>query len=194
LLCRKLFVSFHKKLTLVNLLRIWGDFIQNKMDKNLIIFLIAIAWFIYNSYKRNQKKKQQLAARREASGNQEVETEEYYEEEEESQVSQIFEEILMGERSNRFKSPYQEPQPITQKPVAQTQPTYETLEVPVEEIRKSRSKERTENQEITFRSGRSFKSSQSEEEELLGEHLFDDDEFDLRKAVIYAEVLNRPYS
>jgi hypothetical protein len=145
--------------------------------ENLLPILIGIVWIAYTLYSRGQKKKNMNSPQ--AGENQKA------------KPLSLLEQILMGEEikppqsfTNYFEN--EEPEPVI---------------LPVEKkeiIRKSPPPFLNEEFSNFFQEGQSvseFYEPVKTIEEILHEHTeeIEERDFDLRKAVIYSEIINAPY-
>jgi len=141
--------------------------------EDLLPILIGIIWVAYTLYNKGKKKK--------------VIKQPITHEKRESKPLSIFEQILMGEEL-KIPQPYSDYlEPVESKPA-------EPIEEKVEKKRKSPSPFLNEELAQFIQEGQSV-SKEKTIEEILHEHEEEPVEvdFDIRRAVIYSEILNPPY-
>jgi hypothetical protein len=141
--------------------------------EDLLPILIGIIWVAYTLYNKGKKKK--------------VIQQPIKQEKRESKPLSIFEQILMGEEI-KIPQPYSDYiEPVETKPI-------EPIEEHVEKKRKSPSPFLSEELAQFMQEGQSVSK-----EKMIGEILHEQElepvemDFDIRKAVIYSEILNPPY-
>jgi hypothetical protein len=145
--------------------------------EELLPLIIGILWLAYTWYSKGQKKKQ-------GKENPQVRK---------KQEPSILEQILTGQTVS-----FSEPEPVYEEIIEEEDELFTDL--PVKEEKSSRpflnaelSNYIQEGQSISEEVYGSSFDQEFEEEELFSNPLANMEDFDLRKAVIYSEILNTPY-
>jgi hypothetical protein len=163
---------------------------------DLIYLLLFLAWAAFAFYRNSQKKKQR-AAQRTGSTRQQVDNEDL---QEERSPGSLLEEILMGEQEERtIEEPYLESDiPESKSRIYSEAPVMEEEKGPVDFDDEYNLRGITSVEELDLETGK----DESDKGEKAGQSIkvvtFDEDQngpfdFDLRKAVIYSEILNPRY-
>jgi len=149
--------------------------------EDYIYILLGVVWIIYAVYRANQKKKAKQRT---------PETEPTSGSETQNEMRSLLEGILTGEVTNAPKPSSYIDESLSA--ITEVQPEYENVDIktdykldtiPIEE------RERLVEDEYLELSFSQIFNNEDSEQELEREDI----DFDLRKAIIYSEILNRPY-
>jgi len=152
--------------------------------EELIYLAVVVGWFLLNAYKKSQAKKQQEQQR---TPQHERRQQEEYAPEEPSTVEDLLRQ-LMGEEP-RTPEPLHVPAPVAApRPVREAQPMRAAYQMPAP-VRTSRLTPRTPVRRENART-----KQQAAPEETWDVNPLADARFDLRNAIVYSAILQRPYA
>lgn len=163
---------------------------------DLIYLLLFVAWAAFAFYRNSQKKKQREAQRQRAAQQQD-DSEGF---QEERSPGSLLEEILLGEQEERtIEEPYFESElPESESRIYARAPVVEEEKVPMDFDDEYNQRGITSVEELDLKT-REIESDRGENDgQSIQVITFEEDQnepfdFDLRKAVIYSEILNPRY-
>lgn len=163
--------------------------------EDIIYILIGIAWIGFSIYSQQRKLKKKQQEARERRGADEQQAEDHIEREEPSLFDKLFEEYASEPESEPEPETYRQPQPVQEKPLPKF---YDSVERAASRagLMESNSRLSTDYYNLSEDITKDPKKKKKEDQSHIYDYEYEDPEtldFDLRTAVIYSVILERPY-